>query len=84
MSATSSLSLAHQRLKNPQDLYEEATTWRYLKHPNIIPLLGITIAPSSFQLISDWIPGGNLTEYIKNHPRADRLGLVSALPALDS
>jgi len=84
MLSTSSLSPADRRWKNPQNFYEEAVTWKYLKHANIVPLLGITITPSSFQLISDWIPGGNLTEYIKNHPGADRLGLVGALSVLDS
>lgn len=45
-------------------------------HPNIVPLLGSTITP--FQLISDWMPGGDLLEYIKNNPDAYRLGLVCA------
>ena len=55
--------------------------WKRLGHPNIVPLLCITITPP--QLVSDWIPGGNLTEYIKNHPGADQLGLVGILPASD-
>ena len=45
-----------------------------LAHPNIVPLLGITITP--LQLISEWMPGGNLTECIEERPDADRLGLV--------
>ena len=45
-----------------------------LTHPNILPLLGVTITP--LQLISTWMPGGDLTGYIKNHPDADTLGLV--------
>ena len=57
--------------------------WKHLEHPNIVPLLGITIAPSPLQLISDWISGGNLTEYIGDHPEADRLGLVDVPPALN-
>ena len=48
-----------------------------LKHPNIVPLLGITLTP--LQLISEWMPGGNLTEYIREHPDLDRLGLVGVL-----
>ena len=51
--------------------------WKRLMHPNIVPLRGITITP--FQLISDWMPGGDLPDYIKKHPDAHRLGLVSAL-----
>ena len=66
---------------NPQDFYEEAIAWKRLEHPNIVPLLGINITRPTPQLISDWILGGNLTEYIVNNPGADRLGLVSAPPA---
>ena len=51
--------------------------WKRLKHQNIVPLLGITQTP--LQLISEWIPGGDLTEYIKKHPDAGRLDLVSVL-----
>lgn len=47
-----------------------------MKHPNIAPLLGITVDTPSFQLISYWISGENLTEYIKKNPGADELGLV--------
>jgi hypothetical protein len=49
-----------------------------LEHKNIVPLLGITLAP--LQLISDWMPGGDLTEYIKKDPDVDRLDLVGAFP----
>ena len=48
--------------------------WKRLVHPNILPLLGITIAP--LQLISNWMSGGDLPDYIKKHPEADRLELV--------
>ena len=50
--------------------------WKRLTHPNILPLLGITVTP--FQLVSDWMSGGDLPGYIKNHPDADRLELVGA------
>ena len=52
--------------------------WKCLDHKNIVPLLGnIT---DHLQLISEWMPGGHLTEYIGNHPDANRLGLVSVPP----
>ena len=55
--------------------------WKRLEHHNIVPLLGIT--PTPLQLISKWMPGGDLTEYIKKNPDADRLGLVNS-PAVVS
>ncbi|KAF9789353.1 kinase-like domain-containing protein [Thelephora terrestris] len=54
----------------------EAVTWKRVTHPNIVPLLGVTISPR-FQLISDYMSGGDLPEYIKQHSDADRLGLLS-------
>ena len=54
--------------------------WKHTAHPNLIPLLGITLNP--LQLISDWVPGGYLTEYIKKHPDVDRLTLVGVSPVL--
>ena len=56
--------------------------WKRLEHQNIVPLLGITSAPP--QLISDWMPGGDLTEYIEKHPDADRIGLVGVPPVVSS
>ena len=53
--------------------------WKGLVHPNIVPLLGITVSP--FQFISVWMPGGELSEYIDAHPYADHLGLVGSHPA---
>ncbi|KAF9643680.1 kinase-like protein, partial [Thelephora ganbajun] len=57
---------------------KEAVMWKHLEHPNIVPLLGVTITP--LQLISTWMPGGNLPEYIKTHPDADQLQFVGVLP----
>jgi len=54
--------------------------WKRLTHPNVLPLLGVTITPP--QLISGWMPGGDLSRYIKKHPGADRLGPVGFLPVV--
>jgi len=58
-------------------LYQEAVVWKRLEHQNIVPFLGITFTP--LQLVSEWMPGGGLAEYIKKNPDADRLGLVGVL-----
>jgi serine/threonine protein kinase len=47
---------------------------KYLEHPNIVPFLGVNTDP--LELISDWMPGGDLPGYIANHPNVDRLSLV--------
>ena len=48
--------------------------WKRLTHPNILPLLGITITP--FQLVSHCMSGGDLPGYLKGHPDADRPAFV--------
>ena len=54
----------------------EAVVWKHLRHPNIVPLLGVTITPP--QLISDWMPGGDLLENAKR-PGANRRSLVGVV-----
>ncbi|KAF9644933.1 kinase-like protein [Thelephora ganbajun] len=61
--------------KVKETFHQVAVTWKHLAHPNIVPLLGVTIDP--FELISDRMPGRNLTEYIMNHPDADRIPLLT-------
>lgn len=39
-----------------------------------MPLLGVSMSP--LQLVSDWMPAGDLPKYIKGHPDADLVGLV--------
>ena len=47
-------------------------------HPNIVPLLGVTADPLLF--VSDWMPEGNLVQYIERNQSVDRLGLVGDFP----
>ena len=54
--------------------HQVAVTSKYLEHPNIVHILGITTDP--LELISEWMPGGDLTRYIANYPDADRVSLV--------
>ena len=61
-------------LRIPQTFHRVAVLWKHLEHPNIVPLLGVTINPLRFVPAS--MPGGSLTEYIVNHPTADKISLV--------
>ena len=70
----SAASLSSALADQTQDFCKEAVTWKYLDHPNVLPLLGITIDP--LQLVSKWVSGGNMREYIERHPDADRRRLV--------
>lgn len=50
--------------------------WKRLSHPNILPLLGITITP--LQLVSN-LMSWDLPNHIKKRPEADLLALVGVL-----
>ena len=50
--------------------------WKRLRHPNVVPFLGVTNKP--LQLVSEWMPNGTLTHYVKKNPGADRVALVSS------
>lgn len=49
--------------------------WQTLRHPNVVSFIGITQQP--LQFVSEWMPNGNLTEYINKVPAANRISLVS-------
>jgi len=50
--------------------------WKALRHPNVLPLIGATIAGTQFAMVSEWMPNGNINEFLKANPDGDRLGLV--------
>ena len=57
--------------------------WRRLSHPNIVPFMGVTLEP--LQLVSGWMPGGELRSYVRENPHANLISLVSQLlPAWDA
>ncbi|KAF9789158.1 kinase-like domain-containing protein [Thelephora terrestris] len=57
-----------------KSLCKEAVVWKHLDHPNIVPFKGITFEP--LQLASEWIPGGELKEYIRRNPDANLISLL--------
>ena len=50
--------------------------WRALHHPNILPLLGVTMVDTKLVTVSEWMINGTINEFVKSHPNADRLELV--------
>ena len=51
-------------------------TWKTLQHPNVLPLMGVTMSESQFAMISEWMVNGNINEYVEANPDANRLKLV--------
>ena len=50
--------------------------WRRISHPNIVPFLGVSEVPSPFCMVSEWMPNGNVRDYVRGDPEASRLQLV--------
>ena len=50
--------------------------WRALRHPNMLPLLGVTVTKNHFVMVSEWMEHGNINQFVKAHADADRLKLV--------
>ena len=59
---------------------KEAVIWGCLNHPNIVPFKGVTLDPP--QLVSEWMPGGELRKYVRNNAHADPVDLVGQFPPL--
>jgi hypothetical protein len=53
--------------------------WKGLRHPNVLPLLGVTITETRFVMVSEWMVNGNINEFVKANIGADRLELVRFL-----
>jgi hypothetical protein len=50
--------------------------WKVLCHPNVLPLLGVTLSDNQFTMVSEWMANGNINEFIKVHGDVNRFELV--------
>lgn len=68
-------------LTSPQRLCREVIGWKHLTHPNILPLFGVSVTTESncIDILTGWMPNGDLMRYAKSNPEANRLRLGSPL-----
>ncbi|KAG8924153.1 hypothetical protein FRC00_005415 [Tulasnella sp. 408] len=61
-------------------LRRNTSVWGSMKHPNILPLLGLCAIPEAVErrvyLISPWMKNGNVRFYLSSNPGADRVQLI--------
>lgn len=50
--------------------------WGALHHPNVLPLLGVTMSENHLVMVSEWMVKGNVNEFVRADPNVDRLELV--------
>ena len=66
------------RVNLSQGFCREVVAWRHLRHPNILPLLGVTVAENRFVMVSEWMDNGNINEFIRRDFDTNRTALVGA------
>ena len=59
-----------------QRFCREGVAWRHLRHPNILPLLGVTVTEHQFALVSEWMENGNINDFIEKDRHVNRVELV--------
>ena len=48
----------------------------FISHPNLLPIIEVSKMSFPFCIMSPWMPGGNIDQYTKMNPDADRLTLA--------
>ena len=64
-------------INESQRFCREAVAWKHLRHPNILPLLGVTVNGDRFAMVSEWMKNGNINEFVEKNKHANRTELVS-------
>jgi serine/threonine protein kinase len=59
-----------------QAYLHELIMWRCLRHPNIVPFIG-TSEQFPVSLVSEWMSGGTVTAFLREHPEEERSSIVS-------
>ena len=67
----------HPSLSGPQKFRREVIAWRHLRHPNILPFIGVNLERRRLAMVSEWMDHGNISEFVKNHGEVNRVQLVS-------
>ncbi|KAF9257193.1 kinase-like protein [Marasmius fiardii PR-910] len=60
-------------------LYKEAVLWTQLKHPNILPFLGVNMELFSdyqFCIVTPWMMNGTILQFLKKNPSSDKLAII--------
>ena len=59
-----------------QRFCREGVAWKHLRHPNILPLLGVTINEYQFAMVSEWMENGDINRFVESDRHVNRTELV--------
>ncbi|KAF9649127.1 kinase-like protein [Thelephora ganbajun] len=55
----------------------EIVAWKHLWHPNILPLLGVTVSEFRLMMVSEWMENGNINEFARRDHSTNRTALLA-------
>ena len=61
-----------------QKFCKRLVTCKRIRHENILSIEGVANGPFDSSLVSKWMDNGNMLQYTKTNPQADRVRLVSS------
>ena len=56
---------------------KEVIGWKALRHPNVLPLLGVAMSTTEFAMVSKWMSNGDINRFVREHLDVNRFELVS-------
>ena len=59
-----------------QRFCQEGVAWKHLRHPNVLPLLGVTVYEHQFALVYEYMGNRNINEFIQKNKYVNRTELV--------
>ena len=62
-----------------QRFCKEVVSWRALRHPNVLPLIGVMATEAEFAMVSAWMTNGNINQFVEEHQDINRFELVGSL-----
>lgn len=67
--------------RTAQMFYRETIVWKFLQHPNVLPLRGVLKDRSQFKfaMVSEWMENGNINKFVRTHRSVNRYKLVCFL-----
>lgn len=60
-----------------QDIAKEATLWRRLDHPNVVPFYGLDKDHFELSMVCKWMQNGHIVKFLGKNPSASRPQTVS-------
>ena len=69
-------SIVHTLTPDFQRFAKEVVGWKWLRHENILPFVGVTSIPSSFSMVSAWMENGDIMRFLRTTPNQNPFTLV--------